>query len=230
MLNLSKGFIIQTVILSVWIMSWHPVNANAIDYSIYNDIYSSYDIPDNEQQYDEQNYNYQYDYEYTMASDSSQYLQRVRLNRKLVLQCQMNISSGDDVSISPITRKINVSFILQNSKPLKVSFYFLQPVLLFNFKEVLFNQSLLELRTTILPQFTINDDYVIYENHKTWLKNPKVFERIQASLDGRKKSSYNPIYEVDTSKYSDSGHYYCVYSNNAREILIKSYRYQVYDG
>lgn len=82
---------------------------------------------------------------------------------------------------------------------------------------------------TILPNFVTGIDYVQYDGHFTLIKTSQVFKNILATLVSNKIIKKS-VYEVKNSKYKDSGHYYCVYSSQSNNYLIKSYWYVVHDG
>jgi len=97
---------------------------------------------------------------------------------------------------------------------------------------MLFNQSVAhELgQLVLLTEFKSDSDYVIYNDSSTLIRNRSLLEYVRASLNAGRKPIYSSDYRVDTSKFADSGRYYCLYSNKETSTLIKSLIYAVYDG
>jgi hypothetical protein len=171
-------------------------SGNPIDKSIN---YEDYEIPESQKNSDERKAeeNYYY-YENTQENSlDDEYIKKIRLNRKLQVNCAKIINSE------------NKDFV---------------------FKEILFNQSLVEFSQTILDVFEPNIDYKIRENNIMLIKNKIIFGKFLSNLDGKKKPSYNNNFEINSAKYSDSGHYYCIYTSNDQELLLKSFLYVIYDG
>lgn len=100
----------------------------------------------------------------------------------------------------------------------------------YSFKEILFNHTLQEVSPAILrPEYLPNVDYVQYEENRVLIRNGQAYKRIVSSLE--KRPMYQSPYVLEASRFSDSGHYYCVYSSaDEREVLIKSYLYVIYAG
>ena len=139
--------------------------------------------------------------EQDMVQMSNDYMRKVRLNHNLKLNCQPSWME-----------------LVKDEE--------------FTFKQILFNQSVYELTEPVAKwEFVANLDYEVSAS-KHWLlvKNHHLFERLMNDFDGKKKPTSSHTYQIDAVKYSDSGHYYCVYTNTKQQYLIKAYLYIVFDG
>lgn len=95
----------------------------------------------------------------------------------------------------------------------------------FNFKEIVFNQSLSDLNSLLMNNYNLNIDYSIISNDLINIKSINVYKQAFDQLD---KFTLQEI-TLSKVKYSQSGHYYCVYTQND-EYFIKTSMITVYDG
>lgn len=96
----------------------------------------------------------------------------------------------------------------------------------FFFKEIRFNQSLSDLKSLLTLYYRYSDDYEIGTDFVT-IKSDFIIEKLFRNVQ---KINLTDKLMISKAKYSDSGHYYCVYSNNDNQFIVKSYLFVVYDG